>query len=100
MLFSQAKGGSQVLSSLRNILAGITNDNKEILSLLHSVTQHQRDHIMSQEWVKLNIGGTVYQTTRTTLLKDENSMIHKMFSQGDSMSPGRLDENGCYLIDR
>jgi len=56
---------------------------------------------MSQEWVKLNVGGIVYQTTRTTLMKDENSMIHKMFSQNDDfMQPGKLDENGFYLIDR
>lgn len=56
---------------------------------------------MNAEWVKLNVGGTVYQTTRTTLLKDENSMIYKMFSQDDQfMKPGKLDENGCFLIDR
>lgn len=56
---------------------------------------------MAQEWVKLNVGGIVYHTTRTTLMKDENSMIYKMFSQDDSlMVPGRLDDNGCYLIDR
>lgn len=56
---------------------------------------------MSHEWVKLNVGGVVYQTTRTTLMKDENSMIYKMFSQNDDlMMPGKLDENNCYLIDR
>lgn len=56
---------------------------------------------MSDEWVKLNVGGVVYHTTRTTLMKDENSMIYRMFSQnGEFMAPSRMDENGCYLIDR
>lgn len=56
---------------------------------------------MGDEWLKLNVGGIVYHTTRMTLMKDENSMIHKMFSQNDElMMPGRQDENGCYLIDR
>lgn len=55
---------------------------------------------MSHEWVKLNVGGIVYHTTKTTLMKDENSMIFKMFSQNDLLAPGKIDENGCYLIDR
>lgn len=56
---------------------------------------------MGDEWVKLNVGGVIYQTTRTTLMKDENSMIYRMFSQnGEFMAPSRMDENGCYLIDR
>jgi hypothetical protein len=54
---------------------------------------------MSSEWVKLNIGGVVYQTTRMTLMKDENSMLFRMFSQNDLIEPGRK-EDGCYLIDR
>lgn len=54
-----------------------------------------------RSWIKLNVGGKIYHTTRTTLMKDENSMIFKMFSQNDKMMvPGKLDENGCYLIDR
>lgn len=52
------------------------------------------------EWIKLNVGGVIYQTTRTTLMKDENSMIFRMFSQNDNfMEPGKK-EDGCYLIDR
>lgn len=51
--------------------------------------------------MKLNVGGIVYHTTRTTLMKCENSMIYKMFSQDDEfMKPSHKDDNGCYLIDR
>lgn len=54
---------------------------------------------MSSEWIKLNIGGVVYQTTRMTLMKDQNSMIFSMFSENELIEPGKM-ENGCYLIDR
>lgn len=54
---------------------------------------------MSSEWIKLNIGGVVYQTTRMTLMKDQNSMIFSMFSENELMEPGKM-EDGCYLIDR
>lgn len=54
---------------------------------------------MSNEWIKLNVGGVIYQTTLMTLMKDENSMLHRMFSENNLMEPGKL-EDGCYLIDR
>ncbi|KAG5666945.1 hypothetical protein PVAND_014950 [Polypedilum vanderplanki] len=54
---------------------------------------------MNSEWIKLNVGGIIHHTTRTTLMKDENSMLFRMFSYNDYMTPGRM-EDGCYLIDR
>lgn len=54
-----------------------------------------------ESWVKLNIGGKIFVTTRTTLSKDENSFFYKMFSQNENyLLPAKVDENGCYLIDR
>lgn len=56
---------------------------------------------MAQEWIKLNVGGKIFHTTLSTLKKDENSMIYKMFSQDENfLLPAKIDENGCYLIDR
>jgi hypothetical protein len=54
------------------------------------------------DWVKLNIGGVVYHTTRSTLMKDGNSMICKMFAHDglNTIAPSIKDETGCYLIDR
>lgn len=54
---------------------------------------------MSSEWIKLNVGGIIYQTTKLTLMKDQNSMIYRMFSENELMEPGKM-EDGCYLIDR
>lgn len=47
--------------------------------------------------IKLNVGGEIYTTTRSTLCKYPNSMLGAMFN--GSMSPS-LDENGCFFIDR
>lgn len=47
--------------------------------------------------VKLNVGGEIYTTTKSTLCKYPNSMLGAMFN--GSMSPS-LDENGCFFIDR
>ena len=52
---------------------------------------------MSQEIVKLNVGGVIYQTTKSTLCKYPNSMLGAMFN--GSMSTA-VDENGCHFVDR
>ena len=49
------------------------------------------------EIVKLNVGGEVYTTTRSTLCKFPHSMLGAMFN--GSMTPS-MDENSCFFIDR
>ena len=51
------------------------------------------------DWVKLNVGGQIFQTTRTTLLSEPDSMLANMFSN-DHLEPCHRDEQGNYLIDR
>ena len=50
--------------------------------------------------IKLNVGGTIFQTTQGTLLSDQNSMLAKMFS---TETNGRIlaiqDDSGAYFID-
>lgn len=48
-------------------------------------------------WVKLNVGGTIYRTALSTLLKDPNSMLSAMFSGRHELEK---DEDGAYSIDR
>ncbi len=52
----------------------------------------------SNKLVRLNVGGVIYMTTRTTLCSYPDSMLAAMFS--GSMMPGIQDEEGCYFIDR
>jgi len=51
------------------------------------------------EWVTLNVGGTLFMTTRTTLSKDANSMLGKMFGSNWNSDNWPRDTNGAYLID-
>eukprot|EP00794_Sanderia_malayensis_P005633 gene5633-6329_t len=55
---------------------------------------------LNDEWVTLNVGGTRFVTTRTTLTKDPNSMLARMFSTQDCTWHSRVDGQGAYLIDR
>ena len=51
--------------------------------------------------VKLNVSGTIFQTTQGTLLSDQNSMLAKMFStETNGRIPAIQDDSGAYFIDR
>ena len=51
--------------------------------------------------IKLNVGGTIFQTTQGTLLSDQNSMLAKMFStEKNGRIPASQDDSGAYFIDR
>ncbi|EGG13464.1 hypothetical protein DFA_11225 [Cavenderia fasciculata] len=50
------------------------------------------------EWVKLNVGGQIIQTTLTTLRKDKDSMLYLMFHPQHGWNHCR-DEQGAILVD-
>ncbi|KAF2073170.1 hypothetical protein CYY_005523 [Polysphondylium violaceum] len=50
------------------------------------------------DWVKLNVGGTIIHTTLSTLRKERDSMLELMFKK-DSTWKHHRDDNGCILID-
>ncbi|XP_059469970.1 BTB/POZ domain-containing protein KCTD9 [Neocloeon triangulifer] len=53
----------------------------------------------SSDWLVLNVGGTRFSTTRSTLVaKEPSSMLARMFGSG--MTPANQDSEGAYLIDR
>jgi len=47
--------------------------------------------------ISLNVGGKIFVTTTTTLLKDTKSMLYAMFS---GRYPTKKDSNGGHFIDR
>ena len=53
----------------------------------------------SEEIVKLNVGGTVFVTTKTTLCIESESLFSKMFSNESSMKPSHKIE-GAFFLDR
>ncbi|XP_061188353.1 BTB/POZ domain-containing protein KCTD4-like [Saccostrea echinata] len=52
---------------------------------------------MESEILRLNVGGHIYTTTRSTLVKYPDSMLGVMF-KGDI--PSKMDQDGNYFIDR
>ncbi|CAD6187120.1 unnamed protein product [Caenorhabditis auriculariae] len=53
---------------------------------------------LTSGWVRLNVGGKVFQTTRSTLMREPGSFLHRLCQDGDL--PTDKDESGAYLIDR
>ena len=49
--------------------------------------------------MRLNVGGTMFLTTKTTLCKDPKSFLYRI-CQEDSDLNSEKDETGAYLIDR
>ncbi|XP_048355638.1 BTB/POZ domain-containing protein KCTD17 isoform X1 [Sphaerodactylus townsendi] len=50
------------------------------------------------KWVRLNVGGTLFLTTRQTLCREQKSFLCRL-CQGEELQSDR-DETGAYLIDR
>ncbi|CAD7091127.1 unnamed protein product [Hermetia illucens] len=53
----------------------------------------------SNQWVKLNVGGKCFLTTKTTLSRDPNSFLSRLIQEDSDLISDR-DETGAYLIDR
>ncbi|KAH3862190.1 hypothetical protein DPMN_025156, partial [Dreissena polymorpha] len=62
-------------------------------------TQNSLENNRKSEWIKLNVGGTTFMTTRTTLSKDRKSFLYRLIQDEGDLNTDR-DENGAYLIDR
>jgi uncharacterized protein YjbI with pentapeptide repeats len=53
--------------------------------------------ILHDAWVRLNVGGRIFVTTRSTLTHNGNNMLSFMFGNDWNSA---TDETGAYLIDR
>ncbi|KAM7177525.1 BTB/POZ domain-containing protein KCTD17 isoform 3-T3 [Macrochelys suwanniensis] len=60
--------------------------------------ESQSAHSSRAKWVRLNVGGTVFLTTRQTLCREQKSFLCRL-CQGEELQSDR-DETGAYLIDR
>ncbi|XP_072514798.1 BTB/POZ domain-containing protein KCTD9b isoform X1 [Salminus brasiliensis] len=67
-----------------------------IAPLRDSEAQHFNAHT---DWLTLNVGGRCFTTTRSTLLKEPESMLAHMFGDKDVWG-NKQDGRGAYLIDR
>ncbi|KAJ8344643.1 hypothetical protein SKAU_G00288360, partial [Synaphobranchus kaupii] len=55
--------------------------------------------LSSSKWVRLNVGGTYFLTTRQTLCREPKSFLYRL-CQADPDLDSDKDETGAYLIDR
>lgn len=53
----------------------------------------------SKQWVTLNVGGTCFLTTKTTLSRDQNSFLYRLCKEDSDLISDK-DEKGAYMIDR
>lgn len=82
--------------SLLSTTTGDVDSDPEKLEITNLATDYAKP---STKWVTLNVGGKHFSTTLSTLTKEPNSMLSRMFSQ-DQISPSEKDQSGAYLIDR
>ena len=52
-----------------------------------------------KDWLRLNVGGTMYETSRSTLTSDAESILARMFEPNSNLPPATVTEEGCYQID-
>ena len=47
------------------------------------------------EWIKLNVGGTTFLTTRTTLSKDPKSFLYRLIQDEPDLNTDKVDIYDC-----
>ena len=50
------------------------------------------------DWIKLNVGGTLFETSRSTLTSDSGSILSRMFEPNSNLPPATISD-GVYQID-
>merc|ERR1712029_689181 len=74
------------------------------LDKLVSLISEEMTKEMSQEknsmtdWLRLNVGGTMFETSRSTLTSDSGSILSRMFEPNSNLPPATISD-GVYQID-
>ena len=50
------------------------------------------------DWVRLNVGGTMFETTRTTLISDRDSILAKMFDPDSDRAAASVSQALCKML--
>eukprot|EP00092_Neocalanus_flemingeri_P021228 GFUD01023002.1.p1 GENE.GFUD01023002.1~~GFUD01023002.1.p1 ORF type:complete len:277 (-),score=86.46 GFUD01023002.1:102-932(-) len=51
------------------------------------------------DWMKLNVGGTIFETSRATLTSHPTSSLARMFEPNSNLPPATITQDGVYQID-
>lgn len=68
------------------------------MSNSHNVEENNTS-TRKKQWVRLNVGGTYFLTTKTTLSRDPNSFLFRLCQENSDLISD-TDTTGAYLIDR
>merc|ERR1712223_1725903 len=60
---------------------------------------HTQNSRGERDWIKLNVGGQIFTTTRCTLTKDPESFLFRLCQETSDLE-SQKDDVGAYLIDR
>ncbi|VDK61345.1 unnamed protein product [Onchocerca ochengi] len=80
--------------SVHQSSSGMNIEQEQVIS-----DRHKLDIALSKMWIRLNVGGTIFQTTRQTLCREANSFLARLCKENDEL-PSQKDETGAILIDR
>lgn len=59
-------------------------------------TQNSVDGARRSEWISLNVGGTTFMTTRTTLSKDPKSFLYRLIQDEPDLNTDRVSYLSFY----
>lgn len=67
-------------------------DDDSITTAAMNNTIHTNGHgkANANEWIKLNVGGTCFQTTRTTLCYDRNSFFYRLVQDDNFLNSQKV----------
>ena len=74
------------------------NDNNNVKEKPKDNSREKASSSMT-DWLRLNVGGTIYETSRSTLTSDAESTLARMFEPNSNLPPAPVTEEGCYQID-
>ena len=92
-IFSDAKAKIEdVYGSLKSEVEKLETEKSQFITMSTLLRE-----VHFPDVITLDIGGTIFKTTRNTLAKDPDSMLAAMFSGRFEVKP---DDKGAYFIDR
>lgn len=56
----------------------------------HNVNGEVTGPARSREWIRLNVGGTHFLTTRTTLCRDPNSFLYRLVQEDPELNTDKV----------